>query len=337
MQERHDKYSREDGHSGADGHSREFGDYQTPLPFCRKICRLLQECGYVDKPQVVLEPTCGLGNFLSAAAEVLQPEQLIGIELNPDYAAETARRVPDATIITGSIFALKTKSWCQSDRVLILGNPPWVTSSDLRFNLPAKSNFRGLRGIEALTGASNFDIAESVIVQLLEEYRGRGCVLTMLCKLSAARRILLELKQRRLGAARMEMLQIEDRVFNIAAAYGLLIVQLRAQSGQSAGGALCCAVRRFADGSLLESWETQSAGCAGGRLGLAELPPLRALPIWKAALRLSGTRALNMTAAGCWSCSAATAACTTNWGRRQILSPICSFRRPNQATLKSRS
>lgn len=286
---------------------------------------------------MVLEPTCGLGNFLSAAAEVLQPEQLIGIELNPDYAAEAAQRVPDATIITGSIFALKTKSWCQSDRVLILGNPPWVTSSDLRFNLPAKSNFRGLRVIEALTGASNFDIAESVIVQLLEEYRGRGCVLAMLCKLSAARRILLELKRRRLGAARMEMLQIEDRVFNIAAAYGLLIVQLGAQSGQSAGGALCCAVRRFADGCLLESWETQSAGCAGGRLGLAELPPLRALPIWKAALRLSGTRALNMTAAGCWSCSAATAACTTNWGRRQILSPICSFRRPNQATLKSRS
>lgn len=35
MQERHDKYSRADGHSGADGHSREFGDYQTPLPFCR--------------------------------------------------------------------------------------------------------------------------------------------------------------------------------------------------------------------------------------------------------------------------------------------------------------
>jgi len=35
-------------------------------------------------------------------------------------------------------------------------------------NLPKKSNFQGLRGLDARTGKSNFDIAEWMLIRLIE-------------------------------------------------------------------------------------------------------------------------------------------------------------------------
>ena len=41
----------------------EFGDYQTPRFFAAKVCNFLKE--YIGiHPSVVIEPTCGKGNFL---------------------------------------------------------------------------------------------------------------------------------------------------------------------------------------------------------------------------------------------------------------------------------
>ena len=45
----------------------EFGDFQTPLTLAKEVCRLLRRAG--EAPDFVLEPTCGRGAFLVAAAE----------------------------------------------------------------------------------------------------------------------------------------------------------------------------------------------------------------------------------------------------------------------------
>ena len=62
---------------------REFGDYQTPFEFAVKICRFLKIERNI-KPAMILEPTCGAGNFLKAALE-FNAEKYFGIEVNPDY------------------------------------------------------------------------------------------------------------------------------------------------------------------------------------------------------------------------------------------------------------
>ncbi len=45
----------------------------------------------------------------------------------------------------------------------VIGNPPWVTNSrqgkNSSLNVPLKSNIYGLKGIDAITGKSNFDIS----------------------------------------------------------------------------------------------------------------------------------------------------------------------------------
>jgi hypothetical protein len=78
--------------------------------------------------------------------------------------------------------------------ILILGNPPWVTNAELgtlgSTNLPPKSNSQGLAGLDALTGKSNFDISEWMLVQLLRAMAGRRGWLAMLCKTAVARKVL---------------------------------------------------------------------------------------------------------------------------------------------------
>jgi hypothetical protein len=77
---------------------------------------------------------------------------------------------------------------------LFIGNPPWITNSELSSiestNVPEKANTKNLRGIEAITGKSNFDIAEYIIVRLLEVFNKKKCVFAFLCKTSVARNIL---------------------------------------------------------------------------------------------------------------------------------------------------
>jgi hypothetical protein len=55
-----------------------------------------------------------------------------------------------------------------AEQVLIVGNPPWVTNAELSSlnsqNLPEKSNIKALQGMDAITGRSNFDIGEFVLL-----------------------------------------------------------------------------------------------------------------------------------------------------------------------------
>ena len=55
-------------------------------------------------------------------------------------------------------------------------------------NLPPKSNFQERKGLDAVTGKANFDIAEWMLIQLIEAMNGRRGSLAMLCKSAVARR-----------------------------------------------------------------------------------------------------------------------------------------------------
>ncbi|MYC97881.1 MAG: SAM-dependent DNA methyltransferase [Gammaproteobacteria bacterium] len=67
-----------------------------------------------------------------------------------------------------------------------------MTSADLSrlgsSNLPEKTNFRGHRGLDALTGKGNFDISEWMLLRALEWIEGREASLAILCKVAVVRR-----------------------------------------------------------------------------------------------------------------------------------------------------
>src|SRR5690606_11337131 len=133
-----------------------------------RVCAMLRRRGL--RPATVVEPTCGIGTFLLAAAEAFPGARLCGHELDPAHAREARARLAAIgrrdVVRRGDFFAT---AWADELRrweppVLVLGNPPWVTSARLSVlgvdNLPAKSNFKALPGLAAKTGKSNFDISE---------------------------------------------------------------------------------------------------------------------------------------------------------------------------------
>lgn len=178
----------------------EFGDFQTPLALAREVCALLSQ--RVMTPETVLEPTCGVGAFLEAAAEAFPEARLLGFDINPGYVARAGSILEEvgATVRSSVTVAdFFTHDWdaqvaATRGSLLVLGNLPWVTNAAVSAmngsNLPAKQNFQGLRGIHARTGKSNFDISEWMLIRLLQALRGRRATVAMLCKTATARKLL---------------------------------------------------------------------------------------------------------------------------------------------------
>src|ERR1700685_3532759 len=110
----------------------EFGDFQTPQTLANQICKLLVQRGII--PDIVLEPTCGVGSFLVAAAETFPRAQLFGWDINDEYAeqARLALNRVDAsersTIATKDFFKHDWETELAGFRgeLLIFGNFPWV-------------------------------------------------------------------------------------------------------------------------------------------------------------------------------------------------------------------
>ena len=169
--------------------NNEHGDFQTPLPLALQCLRVLGLPGQAR----VLEPTCGAGSFLQAAATLSPGSERIGIELQEAYAAEAARW---GDVRVGDIFrtSLAEVGWERSAPLYVVGNPPWVTSADLNrmgsANLPRKENFKGAKGIDAILGSSNFDVAEYILLKVIDECGGEPFTLGMLCKTQVARRVI---------------------------------------------------------------------------------------------------------------------------------------------------
>lgn len=211
---------------------REYGDYQTPIDFAEKVCGYLKNYRHIQ-PSAIVEPTCGVGNFLKSSL-LFEANEYYGIEINPEYCEICKKTICDdrVTIINSDFFSFPSKALIKDKRqILVIGNPPWVTNSTLSAlgsdNLPVKANFKGLRGIDAITGAGNFDICEYIILQLINEYMDTNTVISMLCKTSVAKNVFQELKRNGIAFSSCSILKFDAaKQFGINASACVLVIQL---------------------------------------------------------------------------------------------------------------
>jgi len=176
---------------------KEFGDFQTPESLATRAVTLVDEL--FGSPCIVIEPTVGLGAFLKSSAVHWGHNPVYeGYEINREYVDFTGKKLNEfgVQIFHSDFFSEDWKcnlAKSGKSRVLVIGNPPWVTNSDLgqlgSKNLPEKTNFQGLRGFDARTGKSNFDIAEWMLIRLIEALPSDGAI-AMLCKTMTARKVL---------------------------------------------------------------------------------------------------------------------------------------------------
>lgn len=211
---------------------REYGDYQTPEHFAMDVCRFLKNIRGV-KPKIIIEPTCGIGNFLKSS-QIFGASEIIGIEVNPKYCeiCKDSISASNVHIINANFFSFDfTSTFAQKEDVLIIGNPPWVNNSTLSSlnsdNLPIKVNFKDLKGIEAITGSSNFDICEYIILQLISSMNRTNTTIAMLCKTSVARNIFFEMKRTHINFNSCDIYEFDaNKIFRINVSTCLLVIEL---------------------------------------------------------------------------------------------------------------
>ncbi|MFO0606940.1 MAG: class I SAM-dependent methyltransferase [Polyangiales bacterium] len=172
------------------------GDWQTPPDLARRVVALLRARGIA--PAAVLEPTCGRGAFVAAALDAFPAARVVGYELSEAHLADARAALAGtrAELHRADFFSLDWDAALRAlpDPLLVVGNPPWVTSATqgaiASGNLPAKSNFQGHRGLDAVTGRANFDISEAMLRRLLGALHGRAFTLAVLYRSSVARHLL---------------------------------------------------------------------------------------------------------------------------------------------------
>lgn len=169
--------------------NNEFGDFQTPNQLATACVNLMD----IPSDAIAFEPTCGRGSFLKAISLASPESERFGLEINHEYVAEAQQY---GIVTEGDFFEFDFSKLNFSDKkpLYIIGNPPWVTSADLKKmnsgNIPDKKNFKNAKGFDALLGSSNFDVCEYIILKLLGTYANRWFKLGMLCKTQVARNII---------------------------------------------------------------------------------------------------------------------------------------------------
>lgn len=248
----------------------EFGDYQTPPDLAIAVCKRLVALGI--RPDIVVEPTCGMGSFVIAAAEAFPDAQhILGLERNADYLDSLRRHligVPNSARVELELADFFSTDWSSKLRslrgsLLVLGNFPWVTNAAQAViggkNLPMKSNFQNHRGFDAISGKANFDISESMLLDTLRWFKSRSGALAMLAKTAVARKVLAHAERKSMEVRDAAVVRI-DAKRHFGAAVDACLLVIRISEGPAGTGH---------DYTVFESLDDPTGHRVGHRMGLS--------------------------------------------------------------------
>lgn len=226
---------------------REYGDFQTNQNLALKSVQYLLSKKNINEFDLLIEPTCGKGNFIIASLSKIENlKKVIGIEIYLPYVWETKFKIleyyiqrefeiiPEIEIIHANVFDFDFTSLSKKTinyKTLIIGNPPWVTNSELSSidsqNLPKKSNFKKHRGFDAITGKGNFDIAEYISLIMLRNFDKHNGCFSFLLKNSVVKNLINDQKQNQFRIGAIEKLNIDSKKeFNVSVDACLFITKL---------------------------------------------------------------------------------------------------------------
>lgn len=220
----------------------EFGDFQTPNKLAKEVIEFLSKS--LSNPDVIIEPTCGLGSFLDEAyLKWSNKPQYIGFEINDEYYHQSKIKFSKYNNIEIKLQNFFTFDWNHylksfpNKKIVIIGNPPWVNSSTIGMlggkNLPKKSNFKKLKGFEAKMGKANFDIAEWIIIELIEAMRTSEGTIALLCKNATARKVLTYFWKKNITIGESNLYLIDAKKdFDVSVDACLFVLKISKQNSQ---------------------------------------------------------------------------------------------------------
>lgn len=251
----------------------EYGDFQTNIALTKAVTKILLKKNI--NPEIVIEPTCGKGNFILAALQDFPTiKKIIGIEIYEPYVWQSKFNILDFFLLNPeankpsiqlyhyNVFDydfLSLKKQIQNSNILVIGNPPWVTNSMLGAlesgNIPQKSNFKKRKGIDAITGKGNFDIAEYIVLSLLSLFEKCNGCLSLLIKNSVIKNVVYEQSFNNWRISDIEEMNIDSRKeFNVSVDASLLFCKFGKQPSYQ------CQVSNFYTGQILNKFGWRGNG-----------------------------------------------------------------------------
>jgi hypothetical protein len=226
----------------------EYGDFQTNSDLANQVTLHLKLKNVTS--EIVVEPTCGKGNFIIASLSNLKKiKNVYGVEIYKPYVWETKFNVidffltnpnnnkPEISITHCNVFDFDFKQIEKKHStkdILVIGNPPWVTNSKLgslnSTNLPKKTNFKNHSGLDAMTGKGNFDIAEFITLTMIETFQNMNGHLLFLVKNSVIKNIVSDQNTNRFKIASIEKQCIDSKKeFNVSVEAALFSCELNSE------------------------------------------------------------------------------------------------------------
>src|SRR5690554_1857362 len=226
----------------------EYGDFQTNSDLANKVTLHLASKNI--SPEIVIEPTCGKGNFIIASLRNFKNiKNVFGVEIYKPYVWETKFSVvdfflsnpntnkPEISIIHCNVFDFDFNAIAKkhsANDILVIGNPPWVTNSKLgslnSTNLPKKTNFKNHSGLDAMTGKGNFDIAEFITLTMVETFQDMKGHLLLLVKNSVVKNIVFDQNKNRYKISEIEKHCIDSKKeFNVSVEASLFYCKLNTE------------------------------------------------------------------------------------------------------------
>lgn len=231
----------------------EYGDFQTNITLANQVVAHLSAKNV--SPTIVIEPTCGKGNFIVACLKQFTAiEKVFGIEIYKPYVWEckfniihfylnnslekdVTRSLPEISIVHSSVFDFNFKNITRenpSKEILVIGNPPWVTNAKLgslnSSNLPKKTNFKNHHGLDAMTGKGNFDIAEYITLMMIECFQHHQGSLALLVKNTVIKNIVFDQFTQKYAITAIEKHCIDSKKeFNVSVEASLFYCKMKAK------------------------------------------------------------------------------------------------------------
>jgi len=165
------------------------GDFQTAYPLALEVTKRTLGGQEFESG---LDPTCGTGAFLLSLLSLQsrrdsRDTRIVGVERNPESASvawflcSIARDLlsleTSAVIECADVNDFATHTFGRQRFDVIVGNPPWVTWTDLSHEDKRRWTRRDLRdyefvegsGMERALGVSNKDVAPAIVLRVLQE------------------------------------------------------------------------------------------------------------------------------------------------------------------------
>ena len=182
-------------------YEKKYGDYQTPLYITDIICEYLKN-NLKIKPDIIIEPSCGRGNFLHSASKNFPKTEIYGIEIDKNKLDNVNQDISNIKLINEDILMFDFDKIDKNNSILIIGNLSTISNNKL-----SNIDFKNYSTETARNQNLN---SQHLILKLIETFKHHNSTIALLCKNIAARNIFIELMKKEIDYSFIKQLNLNS-------------------------------------------------------------------------------------------------------------------------------